>query len=274
MAVGEQTAREAYDVLAGAYDELTAGYAHERWLLRLEALATEHGLRGRRLLDVACGTGKSFLPLLARGYEVHACDVSPAMLARAAVKTDRATLFEADMRRLPDVGEFDLVTCLDDALNYLEDPAGVRDTLAGLRRALAPGGIAIFDVNTPAMYRTGFAETRAHAGDTSFLVWRGGASASFAPGDPAEAIVDVFALAGGDRWTHARSHHRQRHWPAAELCALAREAGLRILAVHGQHRGARIEPRLDEDVHPKAVFITCRDEGEREGVHAMRIGSP
>jgi hypothetical protein len=28
----------------------------------------------------------------------------------------------------------------------------------------------------------------------------------------------------------------------------------------GQHRGARLEPRADEQVHIKALFITCRAE--------------
>ena len=47
-------------------------------------------LRGRRLLDVACGTGRSFLPMLERGYDVTACDISPAMAARAREKSGGA----------------------------------------------------------------------------------------------------------------------------------------------------------------------------------------
>src|SRR5688500_19119565 len=113
-------ARRAYDAIAPGYDLLTAGYAHELWLAALEALAMDHGLRGRRVLDVACGTGKSFLPLLDRGYAVTACDVSAAMAARAQAKAgDRARVLVADMRALPLLGAFDLVTCLDDAPNHL-----------------------------------------------------------------------------------------------------------------------------------------------------------
>ena len=57
-----------YEALAEVYDLLTAGYAHERWLGELERLARAHGLRGRRVLDVACGTGSSFLSLLDAGF--------------------------------------------------------------------------------------------------------------------------------------------------------------------------------------------------------------
>src|SRR3954463_12119612 len=73
----------AYELLAPFYDSYTREYGHELWLENLEAIAIGHGLRGNRLLDVGCGTGKSFLPMLARGYEVTGCDISPAMVERA-----------------------------------------------------------------------------------------------------------------------------------------------------------------------------------------------
>src|SRR5215217_3727860 len=39
----------AYEAVAPAYDLLTTGYAYDRWSREIEALASEHGLRGRRL---------------------------------------------------------------------------------------------------------------------------------------------------------------------------------------------------------------------------------
>ena len=79
----ESDATRAYAVLAPAYDLLTAEYAYGPWLSAIERLAREHGLSGHRLLDVGCGTGKSFLPLLQRGFHVTACDISPEMVALA-----------------------------------------------------------------------------------------------------------------------------------------------------------------------------------------------
>src|SRR5690242_123834 len=114
-----------YAPLAPFYDQFTAGYDYETWTEALERLARAHGLRGRRLLDVACGTGKSFVPFLNRGYEVTACDISPEMVAAAEAKPETlgARLLVADMRELPELGRFDLITCLDDSLNYLlEEP--------------------------------------------------------------------------------------------------------------------------------------------------------
>jgi SAM-dependent methyltransferase len=254
------TARDAYEDLASAYDLLTAGYPHDRWLAALLAVAREHGLRGRAALDVACGTGKSFLPLLARGFTVVGCDISPAMLARAAAKAPRTRLVQADMRALPPLGPFDLVTCLDNAVNYLLDPTDLGAALAGIRRNLRPQGIAIWDVNTLATYRSQFAHDRTTDHDGVLIAWRGETASALEAGGSAQATVDVFAPAAGGLWERRSSVHRQRHWSHAHLREIACAAGLTILAVLGQHPGAVLEPELDELVHRKAVYLACRDD--------------
>jgi SAM-dependent methyltransferase len=255
------SAREAYDDLAPAYDLLTADYPYERWLAQLLALASRHGLQGDNLLDVACGTGKSFLPLLNRGWRVVGCDISPAMLARAAAKAPGVRLVQADMRALGRLGSFDLVTCLDDALNYLLEPQDLAAALESIRRNLAPRGIAIWDLNTLAMYRAAFARDRTTDRDGVFLAWRGETAATLPPGGPAQATVDVFAPTRDGLWERRSSVHRQRHWPPATVRDLAGEAGLTILDIHGQHPGAVLEPELDESVHSKAVYLAARTQG-------------
>src|SRR5262245_43562562 len=110
----------AYDALAPSYDLLAADYDHAHWVGRLLDWAREHDLRGQSALDVACGTGKSFVPLLDAGFEVLACDESRGMLAVAATKIpDPRAVLCLDMRSLPVLGSFDLITCIDDALNHL-----------------------------------------------------------------------------------------------------------------------------------------------------------
>jgi ubiquinone/menaquinone biosynthesis C-methylase UbiE len=127
MAVFElDHAAAAYEVLAPYYDVFTAGYAYEQWIAAIEDRALALGLRGRRALDLACGTGNSTGPLLARGYSVVACDISPGMIEVAQRKYPEAanSFLVADMRRLPELGRFDLVLCLDDAINYLLSTEG------------------------------------------------------------------------------------------------------------------------------------------------------
>ena len=252
-------ALEAYERLAPVYDLLTAGYDHPTWLDSLEALAVDQGLRGHRLLDVACGTGKSFLPMLARGYEVSACDVSPAMVELARAKLTgtgaRAHLFVADMRELPPTGPVDLITCLDDAVNYLLSPEDLTAALCSMERALAPGGLVAFDVNTLATYRSSFATDFALDGPESFLCWRGQADGDFGPGDVAEAAIEVFEAESDGRWRRTTSRHIQRHHPREDVEAALETAGLELAAIRGQARGARLEQHTDELVHPKLVYL-------------------
>ena len=248
----------AYAVLAPAYDLLTAGYAYGPWLTAIERVAREHGLRGHRLLDVGCGTGKSFMPLLERGFDVTACDISPEMVDLAQRKAGaRADVHVADMRRLPVFGEFDLITCIDDAVNHLLGAGEVYDALAGMRENLAPGGLLIFDVNTLAAYRQ--VPDVVVEDDDLLLRWRGGLAELADPGGEAEVVIDVFTHEGDGLWRRSVSRQRHRHHPIDELRALVEEAGLEVATVLGQRPGAVLEPELDEELHRKAVFVTRRE---------------
>jgi SAM-dependent methyltransferase len=244
---------QPYDAIAPVYDLLTAGHPHAAWLARVEALALEHGLAGRRLLDIACGTGKSFAPLLRRGYVVTACDASPAMADLARARADgRARVLVADMRRLPELGAFDLVTCLDDALCHLLTAQDVLDALRGIRRNLAPGGLAVFDVALPAAYADA---SDAIAGDDRHVVlWR----APSGDGVEVEVVVDVFTARPDGLYERARMVQRHRRHAVAALRALAAQAGLAVRAVHGQQAGGVLCPDLDEAHHRKALFVLSR----------------
>lgn len=253
----ESDATRAYAVLAPVYDLLTAEYAYGPWLGAIERVAREYGLRGHRLLDVGCGTGKSFMPLLERGFDVTACDISPEMVELARHKSGaRADVYVADMRRLPVFGDFDLITCIDDAINHLLDPGEVYEAFASMRENLAPGGLLIFDVNTLAAYRQ--VPDVVVEDDDVLLRWRGGLAELEHPGGEAEVVIDVFTHEGDGLWSRSLSRQRHRHHPIDELRALAEEAGLEVATVLGQRPGAVLDVELDEEFHGKAVFVTRR----------------
>jgi SAM-dependent methyltransferase len=251
---GSQWAERAYEAIAPVYDDFTAHHDYELWLGNLLPELRRHGLRGRRLLDVGCGTGKSFLPMLDRGWDVTACDISASMLELARAKAGNAVdLAVADMRELPVFGEFDLVWALDDAVNYLLSAEEMGGALSGMRANLASGGLLMFDLNTLQAYRSFFAEVQQVERGGRRLVWRGQGATDTPPGSISEARFEVESGGSGrEVETHL---HRQRHFPEAEVLELLGTAGLECLDVFGHGFDAVLEQPVDELVHTKVVYM-------------------
>src|SRR6195952_5295908 len=181
-------AEHAYEAIAPVYDDFTAHHDYRLWIGTLLKLCEAHGLQGDTVLDVACGTGKSFIPMLERGWKVTACDISSSMVEMARAKSGDGVRIEvADMRELPVYGSFDLVCCLDDAVNYLHTQAELEQTLRGLAANMAPHAICIFDSNTLTQFRGFFAEQFEIEMNGRRMIWEGQVDESFAPGDIAEA---------------------------------------------------------------------------------------
>jgi SAM-dependent methyltransferase len=255
----------AYEAFAPFYDSFTAESDYETWTDQVLALAARNGLRGRAVLDLACGTGNSFLPFLERGFRVTACDASAAMLAVAAAKAPEAELLQCDIRELPSLGGFDLVSCFDDSLNYLPGEADLAAAFAGMARNVRAGGLVAFDLNSLLAYRTTFAADRVSERDGLVFAWRGLGSADGEPGCAAEAQIDVFVPGGDGSYERVVTTHRQRHFPRERVLALLAGAGLECVAVHGVLADASLDEYADESHHLKVLYTARRAEGgERE----------
>lgn len=246
-------AQLTYDTLAAHYDALTHTLDYEPWLAEVLPLLKRRGLDGQRLLDVGCGTGKSLIPMLERGWRCDGCDISPAMVEIAREKIGaQAKLAVADMCELPLLGEFDLVWSLNDSVNYLLDRDQLEAALRSMRANMATDGLLVFDLNTLLSYRTFFAEQHLVAHDGRRLHWRGLAKSDQAPGTVATAQVEA---EGDERSAHT---HRQRHFPEAEVLSALDRAGLECLDALGQTEDGGLHQPLRELVHVKALYVARR----------------
>lgn len=261
-AVLDRSAVETFAGCAAFYDALTAHHDYEDVADIVERLIGEYGHPGRRLLDVACGTGKSFLPFLGRGYEVTACDVSREMLARARAKAEnRARIVLADMRELGTLGEFDLVTCIDEPVNYLLERAEVAGTFAGVARNLRPGGLLVFDVNTIHTFRSIFARDECYEQEGWLFVWRGEGDGRTEPGGTSGFAIEAFTERAPGCWERHTNRHTERHYPTAEIEALLADAGLEPLGVWGVTPDGRPHAAPDEHSHTKHFHVARNATG-------------
>lgn len=104
-------------------------------------------LRGKRVLDAGCGTGRFAVILAKRGAQVEAFDISPrgiktaneyARLNHVAGQTNFRALSFYDMDYPPHAFDY-IVGC--DILHHLDDKSCVVDLL---HRAIKPGGKLVF----------------------------------------------------------------------------------------------------------------------------------
>ncbi len=249
--MGADPALETYEVLAAIYNDFNHANHYEDWLgnVLLPELQ-KHGLPpAGKALDVGCGTGRAFQPLLRRGWRVEGCDLSPAMIALAAEEgAGQVLLSVADMRELPLLGHFDLVLCLNDSVNYLLGDADLISALSGMGKNLASNGLLVFDVATRSTYESNHFGTRMVAHEGCRWTWTG-------LGEPAPSIFE--AEITGDRLREP-VRNLVRFRSETEVRNSMGAAGIEILAVLGMSEtGAAIElsEHLDESRDYKLIFI-------------------
>ncbi|MDA4116091.1 MAG: class I SAM-dependent methyltransferase [Thaumarchaeota archaeon] len=132
----------------------------------IEKALKRFGVLGRRVLEVACGTGSHSKILVGRGYEVTGVDISEDMLrvARSKVK-GHARFLRGDMRDLDAVveGKYDAAICLFSSISYNLTKADLRRTIQGLYDHLEEPGVFVFDTH---FTKKGFVD--GHRGDDVF----------------------------------------------------------------------------------------------------------
>jgi SAM-dependent methyltransferase len=105
------------------------------------------------VLELGCGTGHILVPLAQRNVDITGLDMSPAMLAQAAVSAQRAgvsaQLVQGDMRDFELERRFELVFVASNSLSHLDDLGSLRGFFAAARNHLSPQGRLVFDVSNP-----------------------------------------------------------------------------------------------------------------------------
>ncbi|KPL14184.1 hypothetical protein AMJ74_03900 [candidate division WOR_3 bacterium SM1_77] len=135
-----------YNELASLYDFICTPENRKRDVVVLKKIIKRHlKSNGKRLLDVACGTGLEDR-YLKKGFGVTGLDLNNGVLRIARKRNPEVTYLRGDMRDFRLNVTYDVITCFD-AMCCLQDYKELRKTLNNFHRHLNPGGLLIFYID-------------------------------------------------------------------------------------------------------------------------------
>jgi SAM-dependent methyltransferase len=110
------------------------------------------GIAGGRVCDLAAGTGILSRAVVEAGFDVLAVDLSEQMLQIAHGEVPSASLVHASLWDV-ELPSCVAVAAVGEAFSYAADPSAglsaLEARLSAIHRALAPGGLLVFDVAAP-----------------------------------------------------------------------------------------------------------------------------
>jgi len=222
---------KVYDRFAEVYDYLMQYVDYDGWVDYLEQLFGKRGFRAETVVDLACGTGNTSIPLARRGYRVTGLDLSPQMLAIASQKADREGLTidfqHGDLRDFVLKQPVDLMVSFQDGFNYLLSVHDLNGALARVYAGLKPGGLFVFDLNGIDRLADGVGETSFIEEEDICLVWQ---TSYLRSEDIWEIRLTVF-VRRGDQYEKFSEIHREKFYPTEVVEACLQKQGFEVRGI-------------------------------------------
>lgn len=143
----ERTLSEQFDLRGTGEPGLSLAYNRACYALRREVL--DRALRdaacdprGRRVLDVGCGSGFWTAYYTGRGADYTGLDIAPTSVARLQEAYPESRFVLSDVSEADLEGAYDIVNVFD-VLYHITDDAKWEAALGRLARAVAPGGLLL-----------------------------------------------------------------------------------------------------------------------------------
>ena len=217
-----------YEALAAVYDRLVGEVDYAAYADYIERVFARRGLSPALVLDLGCGTGRLTVELARRGYDMIGADASAEMLSRAAERARRENFpdilfLQQDMRELELYGTVGAVVSTLDCVNYLTEKADLDRTFALVHNYLDPGGLFLFDVNTPYKFRHVYGDNAYILEDeTSLCAWQNKFDEQ---SGLCRFYLSVFREEKDGRYTREDEEQTERCYTYEELSAALTRAG-------------------------------------------------
>ena len=243
-----------YIPLAPLYDSLTGDVPYERFADFYECIFKKYNIFPDLMLDLACGTGTLTCLLAKRGYEMIGVDSSQDMLAQAMEKalelpeSSRPIFLCQEMEKLDLYGTVKAAVCSLDGINYIPEE-NIGRVFDRLRLFIEPGGVLIFDINTPFKLKSLDGQVFLDENEDIYCVWR----TSFYQEENACVYgIDLFSRKYGDVWERAQEEHVEYAYSADMLAKVLEQRGFGEISFFGE-----LEDRAPNNDELR-VFIAAR----------------
>lgn len=224
-----------YTKFADFYDRLTHDIHYTRWADYLQSAFRKFERDPKLVLELGCGTGSLAVDLSKRGYDMIAIDNSTSMLNKAyekAKKADADILFlNQDMRNFELYGTVDAVICLLDSINYITSVNDIKKIFGLVNNYLNPGGLFIFDVNSPYKLSTVLGNQTFYELDEDISwVWKN----TYNSKSKTTTFDLTFFVKNQDGlYERYDETHKERAFSSEEIKGALNSSGLRLLGEYG-----------------------------------------
>lgn len=243
---------DAYHNLAASYDRLTNDVDYEATVNFYYEILNREGLRPRTAVDLACGTGSVTALLAKKGLQVIGVDLSEEMLTQAqqkAMALENPPMFlRQSLQNLYLPRGVDLAVCALDSLDYVTEPEDCRKAIRRVYKCLNPGGIFIFDVNTPEKLRAMDGQVFLDEDEDVYCVWRGEFDEKT---NICSYGMDLFQR-HANAWHRSFEEHREYAYSQEQLVDYLKQAGFTHIRVYADREF--MPPREGE----QRIYIKAR----------------
>ena len=269
-----------YTGFASVYDMFMDNVPYDEWAEYLHDLLRENGVEKGIVCELGCGTGKMTRRLKRFGYDMIGIDFSQEMLQIAAEHEEKLKevvssnktkskkeaennnpggkngsgeilYLNQDMREFELYGTVAAVVSVCDSMNYITEKDDLLQVFKLVNNYLDPGGVFIFDMNTPYYYSKILGEqTICENREEGSFIWEN----YFHEDEKVnEYDLTIFLRREGELFERVTETHLQRGYEPAEIQMLLERAGLQVLIMRDADRDGDVVPESER------VYVVAKE---------------
>lgn len=219
-----KTVSRPYSFSAEYYDSFGEYIDYNQIADYVEQLFFDEKKSVKEILDIGCGTGTIDILMAQKSYNVCGIDNSPEMISVARNKNKESntmvqfkTMDALEILKLN--RNFDLVMAMSDVVNHILERNKLVDIFKSANQVLNPGGVFIFDINTPYELQHVMSCVQEAEIEDIIYKWEG----SFDKKSLIGTYVQSFYDKNGDEL--AREIHKERAYKSRDIINWLKQAG-------------------------------------------------